>query len=172
MPGSSRPSRMLSSSLQPAVSCRSSRCRAEAAPGEQGGGSRGAVARSPPARPLALLSHPTRGCSGGLRGLARGQACACRPGCIEAPPSRACAPSSPSRDDHPSIVPCIADEASGAAASCSPRSPSRAHRKGAKGALPARAHAPRPARTAAVAAWALRPAPPISFAHPTILANQ
>lgn len=34
----------------------------------------GAVARSPPAKPLAPRSHPTRGCSGGLRGLARGPA--------------------------------------------------------------------------------------------------
>lgn len=34
----------------------------------------GAVARSPPAKPLARRSHPTRGCSGGLRGLARGRA--------------------------------------------------------------------------------------------------
>lgn len=34
----------------------------------------GAVARSPPAKPLVRRSHPTRGCSGGLRGLARRRA--------------------------------------------------------------------------------------------------
>lgn len=121
---------MLFAFLQQSVPCRSSRCRAEAAPGKRGGGGRGAVARSPPARPLARRSHPTRGCSGGLRGLARGRACACRPGRTEAPRSRACAPCSPSRYDHPSIVPCIADAASGAAASCRPRSPFQDQEKG------------------------------------------
>lgn len=46
------------------------------------------VARSPPAKPLARRSHPTRGCSGGLRGLARGRAstAARASGCVPARP--------------------------------------------------------------------------------------
>lgn len=69
-----------------------------------------AVARSPPAKPLARRSHPTRGCSGGLRGLARGRAStgARASGCMPpgphlSPPSRGWTPLV--RNDHPSAIP-------------------------------------------------------------------
>lgn len=138
----------------------------------------GAVARSPPAKPLAPRSHPTRGCSGGLRGLARGRAStgARASGCV--PPGLHRSPPTPGwalpvRNDHPAIGPALRMLHLGLPPATIPDAP--AQRKGAKGALPVRA----PAGTAALRrtlqhfrALAPLPSPPASFTYPTIVANQ
>lgn len=133
----------------------------------------GAVARSPPAKPLARRSHPTRGCSGGLRGLARRRAStgARADGCV--PLGIQGRPLTPGWD--PLFVritrhfPCVAV----AAASGSPATTiveALARRKGAKGVPPVRL--PAPAASLQHFALSRRSPPAWIFAYPTIVANQ
>lgn len=137
----------------------------------------GAVARSPPAKPLARRSHPTRGCSGGLRGLARGghpagraRAGACCRGCAGAPRLGL---GDPCPQWPPLHCPCVADTAFEAAASHSPRQPGL--EKGRKRRAP-RAGARtdrRPGRTLQQFALSRRSPPRLGlFAYPMAVANQ
>lgn len=124
----------------------------------------GAVARSPPAKPLARRSHPTRGCRGGLRGLARRRAgTGARAGECVRPRSPAVSGSRPSpRPRRPPLhCPRVAQAAPGAAAKPGPHrpGPKKARERRAPSAGARTACRPR-LLTAAFRALAPRPAPP------------
>lgn len=114
----------------------------------------GAVARSPPAKPLVRRSHPTRGCSGGLRGLARRRAST---GCVPLglqgrPPTPGWAPLFVRITRH---FPCVAVAAAfgGSRSHCPPR---RWPEERARKARPPAGRRP-PPHTAAFRALAPRP---------------
>lgn len=156
-----------------------------APPGRRGAGrpcSRALAA----SKAIGSAQSPHAGCSGGLRGLARGRAStgARASGCVLPRPHRSPPPgphrSPPSRgavlpahNDHPSAVPAMLMLHLGPLPARVADAP--VQRKGAKGALPARAHAPTAALGRTLQQFALsRRTPPRlhSFAYPTIVANQ
>lgn len=136
-----------------------------------------AVARSPPAKPLARRSHPTRGCSGGLRGLARGRAStgARASGCVLpgphlSPPSRGWTPPSITITPPLSLHSwcCIWGL-------CQPRWPmpwSKERARKARSQI-GRTHRPPPSAALQQFAHSRRSPPrPHLFAYPTIVTNQ